>query len=158
MATNKQKGAAAGIAAALVIATPLIQKWEGVVHDPYKDVIGIKTVCVGHTGKDIENRRYTTPECEKLLEKDLETHTAPVVVCVPSLTDHPYQLAASASLAFNIGPSAFCRSSIARKFNAGQWVSGCNGFLAWDMAGGRHIVGLARRRADERRVCLTGLS
>jgi lysozyme len=61
--------------------------------------------------------------------------------CVPGLKDRPNQLAASVSLAYNIGTAAFCRSTVARRFNADQWRAGCDAFLAWRYAGGVRFAG-----------------
>jgi lysozyme len=72
--------------------------------------------------------------------------------------NRPNQLAASVSLAYNIGTTAFCRSTVARRFNAGQWKAGCDAFLMWDRAGGRKVRGLTRRREAERAICLRGLT
>ena len=49
---------------------------------------------------------------------------------------------AATRLSFNIGVVAFCRSTAARRFNAGDWRGGCDAFLAWNKArvGGRLVV------------------
>jgi len=67
------------------------------------------------------------------------------------------QLIASVSLAYNIGTGGFCRSTAARRFNAGNWRGGCDAFLMWNRAGGRVVRGLTLRRQRERAICLTGL-
>ncbi|HHU7866893.1 TPA: lysozyme RrrD, partial [Escherichia coli] len=47
---------------------------EGVSYIPYKDIVGVWTVCHGHTGKDIMlGKTYTKAECKALLNKDLAT-------------------------------------------------------------------------------------
>lgn len=160
MATVKQKAGvvAGGIAAAMALATPLIMQWEGKRNDPYLDIVKVPTVCYGHTGDVEMGRRYSDAECRAILEKDIAEHTSPVLKCVPQLADRPYQLAASASLAFNIGPNAFCRSTAAKRFRAGNWRGGCDAILFWNKAGGRVVQGLANRRRAEWRVCIMGLA
>ncbi|STH74213.1 phage lysozome [Escherichia coli] len=38
---------------------------EGVSYIPYKDIVGVWTVCHGHTGKDIMlGKTYTEAECK----------------------------------------------------------------------------------------------
>lgn len=155
--SKKQAGIGAGLAAALALATPLIMKWEGKRNDPYLDIVKVPTVCWGHTGGVQMDRRYSNAECEALLSSDIAKHTTPVLKCVPRLADRPYQLAAASSLAFNIGTGAFCRSTAAKRFRAGQWRAGCDAFLSWRFAGGREVRGLLNRRREERRMCLTGV-
>ncbi len=41
--------AAVALAGVLALAAPLIQKWEGVRYEPYRDSVGVLTVCYGHT-------------------------------------------------------------------------------------------------------------
>lgn len=140
--------------AAAAIMVPLVERWEGTELKPYRDVVGVWTVCTGDTSGVDPDKIYTKAECEARLERQLIAHATPVLKCVPALKDKPNALAASASLAYNIGPSAFCRSTPARRFRAGQWKAGCDGFLLWNRAGGREIRGLTNRRKAERVICL----
>jgi lysozyme len=158
IAANPRKATGAAMAAAIALSTPLIMRWEGTRLDPYLDLARIPTVCTGHTGPDvIMGHRLTPAQCRTILEADILKHSAPVLKCVPELDDRPYQLAASISLAFNIGTGAYCGSTAARLFKAGDWRGGCNAFLRWNKVKGRTIQGLSNRRADERRLCLTDI-
>lgn len=151
---NPGKTATAGaLAAAMALAVPLVAKWEGKRNDPYFDLVGKMTVCFGET--NVPMRRYTDAECTAMLQKSLAgTYATQVVRCTPILVDRPYNLAAATSLAYNIGTAAYCRSTVAKRFNAGDFVGACNGFLSWSYAGGKQIPGLLNRRRDERRLCL----
>jgi len=149
-------GGGAFIALALAIATPTVERWEGTRIDPYRDVVGVWTVCAGETR--VAMRRYTSSECAVMLGKALESDYAPgVLAAVPALEQRPHQFAAAISLSYNIGTAAFARSTAARRFNAGDWRGGCEAFLMWDRAGGQAVPGLASRRRAERKLCLTGL-
>lgn len=139
--------------AAAAILVPLVERWEGTELVPYKDVVGIWTVCTGDTHDVDPARTYTKEECEERLERQLIAHAKPVLKCVPQIADKPNVLAASISLAYNVGPAAFCRSSLATKFRQGDIRGGCDGFLAWRYAGGREIRGLKNRRLAEREIC-----
>lgn len=143
-----------GVTAALLL-TPLVAGWEGKSNDPYKDIVGVMTVCFGETR--VEMRRYTDAECEEMLAEGLADFAAPVLKRNPELRNRPYQLAAAVSLAYNIGPSAYNRSTVARRFSQGRWKEGCDAFLMWNKAGGRAVKGLTNRRKAERRICLTEL-
>jgi lysozyme len=127
----------------------------------YRDIAGVWTICDGDT-KGVTARTVETQEgCDRRLEAQLIAHAEPLVRCVPGLRGRPDQAVASVSLAYNIGTAGFCRSSIARHFNAGRWREGCNGFLAWNKARVdgelRPVAGLSVRRQRERAICLRGV-
>jgi lysozyme len=141
------------IAMALAVAVPTIEKWEGTKTVPYRDVVGIQTVCTGETR--VKMRVYTVAECKAMLMRTLERDFAPAVLkAVPQIANHPNAYAAAISLSYNIGTGAFAHSTVARRFNAGNWRGGCEAFLMWNKAGGRVIKGLDNRRRDERALCL----
>ena len=65
------------------------------------------------------------------------------------------EFGAFVSLAYNIGPGAFARSTALKRFNAGDKAGAANAMLAWNKAGGKVYEGLKRRRAAERALFLT---
>lgn len=143
----------AALLAALTLATPEIMRWEGKRNDPYRDIIGVLTVCHGETQAPM--RHYSDAECTAMLNRRVQADYArPVLTCVPGLANRPRPYAAAISLSYNIGTAAFCRSTVARRFNAGDWRGGCDAMLAWNRAGGRIVNGLTRRRESERQLCL----
>lgn len=153
---EKAGSLAAALAAAALIATPLIERWEGTRPNPYRDIVGVWTVCTGETR--VPMRRYTRDECRDMLRRAIVSdYGAGVLAAVPALEHRPRQFAASISLAYNIGVPAFARSTVARRFNRGDWRGGCDAFLMWTRAGGREVRGLVNRRRDEQRLCLEGL-
>lgn len=147
--------AALGAPAALLLLS-LVGTFEGRRNDPYQDIIGVWTVCYGETR--VGMRHYTDAECEDMLGAALGEFGKGVLERNPELRTRPYQLAAAGSLAYNIGLGNYRRSTVARRFSARDWRGGCNAFPAWNRAGGRVVPGLVKRRAAERRVCLTGLA
>jgi len=155
MASKAQKITGGGIATALLLAVPLVAKWEGKRNDPYRDIVGVQTVCYGETR--VEMRRYSDTECRAMLEKAVEGFAEPVARCTPRIADRPYQLAAASSLAYNIGVGAYCKSTTDRRFDAGDLEGGCAALKFWNKAGGKFVQGLANRRAEEYRLCMTGL-
>jgi lysozyme len=58
------------------------------------------------------------------------------------------------SLAYNIGPTAFCNSTLVRLLNQGQYEEACKQILRWDKAGGRVVPGLTNRRQAEYKQCI----
>lgn len=157
-APKQGKGGKAAIGAALMIAiaTPFVAQWEGKKNDPYLDIVGVTTVCYGET-RNIQNRRYSNAECQEMLAEGLGDFGEAVAARNPELRQHPNQWAAATSLAYNIGKSAYARSTVAKRFSEGRWQSACDNFLAWRYAGGRVVKGLVNRRNAERKICMTNL-
>jgi lysozyme len=67
---------------------------------------------------------------------------------------HQHEYDAFLSLAYNIGPSAFCKSTLVRKLNAGDYAGACDQILRWDKFQGQPLRGLTLRRQAEHRQCL----
>lgn len=141
--------------ATAAILVPAVASFEGKSNDPYKDIVNVTTVCFGETR--VPMRHYSDAECEDMLAGGLADFAEPVLKRNPELAGHPNQLAAATSLAYNIGAANYARSTVARRFSAGDWKGACDGFLAWKYAGGRVVQGLVNRRKVERKICLRGL-
>jgi lysozyme len=136
---------------------------------PYRDIVGVWTVCDGDTKNVVPGQVQTREQCMERLESELIAHTEPVLKCVPGLRapERANQLIAAVSLAYNIGPGrerpagvwtgGFCGSTAARRFNARDWRGGCDALLRFNKAGGRVVRGLTLRRERERAICLRGL-
>ncbi|HDL7594170.1 TPA: lysozyme [Yersinia enterocolitica] len=154
---NKIIGASA--AGALAIAGALLggdDGLEGRKYVAYHDVVGVLTVCDGHTGKDIiPNKKYSDAECDALLQKDL----APVQRTVDTTVKVPlskYQKAALYSFTYNVGQGAFTKSTLLKKLNTGDIKGACDELRRWTYAGGKPWKGLQNRREIERELCLAG--
>lgn len=145
--------AAVGAAAAGLIA--IVGQFEGKSNDPYLDIVNVPTVCYGETR--VPMRHYTDAECDDMLAEGLADFAEPVLKRNPELRGHDPQLLAAVSLSYNIGPAAYNRSTVAKRFSAGDWKGACDAFLAWNRAGGRPVAGLTKRRQKEREICLRGL-
>lgn len=66
----------------------------------------------------------------------------------------PGEYDAYVSLAYNIGPGAFCKSTLVRKLNAGDYPGACAEIKRWDKMGGKRLRGLTARREREYRQCV----
>ncbi|HHR6217470.1 TPA: lysozyme, partial [Providencia alcalifaciens] len=131
---NNIKKAAAGGVIALTVA--MLSFFEGVEYKPYKDVVGVLTVCYGHTGADIiPTKTYTEAECKALLEKDLAI-VAKAVNPLIKVNIPDYTRAALYSFTYNVGTGAFSRSTLLKKLNAGDHIGACNELKRWIYAGG----------------------
>ena len=126
--------------------------WEGKSNTPYIPIPGdVKTVCYGET--NVKMRRYSDAECTAMLKQSMTRYADGVLKCV-NVPINANQHAAMTLFAYNVGTSAFCGSSLARKLNAGDYAGSCNGLLAWSYSGGRYVQGLRNRRIYERDLCL----
>lgn len=149
---NKIKTAAAGGLIALTMA--MVTNFEGYEPKPYRDVVGVLTVCYGHTGPDIiPTKTYTKAECDALLEKDLAI-VAKAVNPLIKVNIPDYTRAALYSFTYNVGTGAFSRSTMLKKLNAGDITGACNELRRWTYAGGVKWKGLMTRREVEKAVCL----
>lgn len=150
------------IAATALFAS--VPEEEGMEYKAYRDIAGIWTVCAGDTN-DVRPGLVETPEgCRQRLERQLVAHAKPVMACTPRLSEpgRDWQRAAAVSLAYNIGVGGYCRSTVDKRFDIGDWQGGCNAFLSWNKArvNGtlRPVLGLTRRRQREREICLRGVA
>jgi len=126
--------------------------------DAYLDIVKVPTACDGITKGVKMGMRFTPAQCNDLLEEELVAHAEPIIRCLPALKGRTNQAIAAVSLSYNIGTAGFCKSSIAKLWNAKQWRAGCDRFLLFNKAGGRAIAGLTNRRARERAICVQGLA
>jgi lysozyme len=97
--------------------------------------------------------KITAPKAVARALQDVAKFEGAVKQCV-KVPLHQYEYDAALSISYNIGPTAFCNSTMVRKLNAGDYQGFCDGMLAWDKAGGRVVRGLTLRRQRERALCL----
>jgi lysozyme len=128
--------------------------WEGTEYKPYKDIVGVLTVCNGYTGPDIiPGKVYTKAECDGLLKKEVTEHGLGILKCITvPINQHQYE--ALTSWAYNVGVGAACKSTAIRLLNQGDYRGACDQLLRWNKAGGKEVRGLTRRRIAERELCL----
>jgi lysozyme len=156
-------GLAGAAALALTMAVAGLKPDEGKANVTYLDVAAIPTYCYGHADRSAKVGSYHSDEqCAALLSADARIAQAGTLRCVPALATRPFQWAAATRFAFNAGVPHFCSSTVAQRFNAGRWRSGCDALLMWNKArvhGRLTIVrGLTARRQRERAQCLTGVA
>lgn len=118
----------------------------------------VPTIGIGSTRRDDGTPvrmgdRITPPQAIRRAVADIARDENKIRECV-TVPLHQYEYDAAVRLAYNIGASAFCKSTVVRRWNAGDYAGGCDAFLLWNKAGGRVVQGLVNRREDERRQCL----
>jgi lysozyme len=94
----------------------------------------------------------TPPKAVSRALQDVAKYEGAVKQCV-KVPLHQYEYDAFISLSYNIGPGAFCGSTLVRVLNAGDYTEGCRQILRWDRAQGRQVRGLTLRRQAEYKTC-----
>jgi GH24 family phage-related lysozyme (muramidase) len=131
----------------------LIQVYEGLRLDAYRDAVGIWTIGYGHTsmaGKPevVAGLRISRAEAASILARDVETFARGVAAAITAhLNDN--QFSALVSFAYNVGLGAFRSSSVLRAVNSGDFAAVPRRLNLWTKAGGRVLQGLVKRRAAE---------
>jgi lysozyme len=97
--------------------------------------------------------RITPPQAVHRALTDVAKFEGALKQCVTAPL-HQYEYDAALLLSYNIGPTAFCKSTVVRRFNAGDYAGACDAFLMWNKAGGKVVRGLQIRRERERAMCL----
>lgn len=105
-------------------------------------------------GSSVKMGDTTTPQRALVdLLRDASKFEQAVKRCAP-VPMHPHEFSAFVSLTYNIGPGAFCRSTVAKRLNAGDYTGACDAILMWDKQAGKTLRGLTIRRKKERDQCL----
>ena len=97
--------------------------------------------------------KITPPVALKRALADLQKFEGALRACVTApLSQGEYD--AYLQLSYNIGSGAFCRSTLVRKLNAGDYAGACQQILVWDKFKGKPLRGLTFRREREYQECM----
>ena len=138
----------------------LIKEFEGCKLTAYQDIVGIWTIGYGTTAAaglgivPAKGMTITQERAEDLLRQGVEKFAATVDAMITAKVN-ANQFGASVSLAYNIGPNAYAKSTVLRELNAGNYDKAAAAFQMWNKAGGEVVKGLVRRREAERQLFLT---
>lgn len=144
------------VAALVLSAAALIgiTQHEGYSDKAYIPVHGdVPTIGFGTTkGVKLGDKITPTQALNRALT-DLNAFEGALKQCVTApLHQHEYD--AYISLSYNIGSSAFCKSTLVKKLNAQDYDGACREILRWNKAGGRVLKGLVFRRKEEFKQCM----
>lgn len=133
----------------------LIQRFEGCRLTTYPDpgTGGAPWTCGwGHTGPEVvKGLRITQHQADTWLRADLvKFETAVIDMITTAVRVEQCEFDALVSFAYNCGPDALRRSTLMRKYLAGDKAAAAEQFLRWTKAGGKELPGLLRRRLAER--------
>lgn len=131
------------------------------LHEGYSDraiipVPGDKpTIGFGTTDGVQMGDRITPPQALSRALNDVQKFEGALKQCV-KVPLHQHEYDAYISLAYNIGPTAFCGSTLVRKLNAQDYDGACKEILRWDRFKGQPLKGLTVRRQKEYLTCIGG--
>lgn len=131
----------------------LIRKFEGLRRTAYRDAVGVWTIGYGHTSRAgpprvVRGMKLSRQEAENLLAKDVEKFARKIRPMI-KMPLNSNQFSALVSFAYNVGPSAFARSSVLRAINNTRFDQVPQKLSLWVKAGGSTLKELVRRRAAE---------
>ena len=127
---------------------------EGYREEAYIPVPGdVPTIGFGAT-EGVKMGEKTSPERALIrLLNDSNKFQNAVKRCAP-VPLHQYEFDVYVSLTYNIGEGAFCKSTLAKRLNEGDYEGACREILRWNKFRGRELPGLTKRRTEEYRKCL----
>lgn len=142
--------AALAVSAAALVG---IATHEGYRGEAYRDAAGIPTIGYGETA-GVKMGDKTTPERALVqLLKSTEKHADAIRQCI-HVPLYQHEFDAYVSLSYQIGAGAFCRSTLIKKLNKGDYTGACNELDKWVYAGGKKLPGIVKRRQKEKEMCL----
>ena len=143
------------------IAKDLIKSFEGYSAKPYLDSVNVPTIGYGFTYYPNGNpvKMSDPPLSAELSEETLLHYIKDIDGFINKnvrVKIHYPAMAALISLIYNIGKSAFLRSSIYKALSVNDQNKACDSFLLWVKAGGSTLPGLVHRRYAEMALFASG--
>lgn len=130
-----------------------LKQWEGFEANAYKDTGGVWTIGYGTIkwkGQPVvQGMTITEKEAELALQEDLAwAQTAVNQLVRVSLTQNMFD--ALVSFVYNVGETAFRKSTLLRLLNQGNYTEVSKQFERWKFDNGKEVKGLLNRREAER--------
>ena len=151
LTSNRNKVAALAFSATAFITLVTSEGYSDHAYIPVKG--DVPTIGFGTT-QGVKIGQHTTPIAAlKATRKDVDTYEKAIKKCINvPLNQNEYD--AYVDLAYNIGPGAFCHSTLIKKLNEQHYEEACKEILNWDVFKGRKLAGLTKRRHEEYARCM----
>ncbi len=134
----------------------LLADFEGCRLRPYQCSAGVWTSGIGHTAGVKPAQEITHQRAAENLVTDVLYVERQLAVCAP--VNMPQSVRdALTSFAFNVGPTAACRSTLVNFVKRQNWQQACDQLSRWVYVNGVRSPGLENRRQRERDYCLKGV-
>ncbi len=147
----RNKIAALSLSAAALVGIALHEGYRDTAYIPVPG--DVPTIGFGTTQGVKPGDKITPPQALVRALADVQKYEGAIKDCVGApLYQHEYD--AYTSLAYNIGPNAFCDSTLVRLLNQERYEEACQQILRWDKFRGQPLPGLTKRRQQEYAQCL----
>lgn len=159
--TTRSAIAALSLSAAALVGIVLK---EGYTDEAIIPVPGdVPTIGFGTTGGVRLGDKTTPPKALERAFQDIEHYEGALKQCV-KVPLYQSEYDAYVGLAYNIGPTAFCHSTVVKRLNAKDYAGACEAILMWkkfrgfdcSTPGNRVCSGLWKRRLEEHAKCVEG--
>ena len=130
------------------LAAGFISQFEGCSLTAYRCSAGVLTIGYGHTKGVKEGDTCTQEQADVWLIDDVK-ETQAILAHYVNVSVTQNEFIALVSLAFNVGVGALMKSKLLRKLNSGDRDGAAEEFLDFDLANGKRVAGLTRRRKAE---------
>jgi len=136
----------------------LIKEFEGLRLRAYLCPANVPTIGYGTTvyptGRKVQmGEQITAEQAEEYLRSDLRAFERNAQSML-RVSVNENQFAALVSFSYNVGSQALRRSTMLRFINDNRFADAAGEFARWNMAAGKPLAGLTRRRTAERELFL----
>ena len=129
----------------------LTEQFEGLSLTAYQDVVGVWTNGYGNTHGVVPGSTITLDTAKLDLVNNIgEAETAVNQMVTVPLNQNQFD--ALVDFVFNLGAGNFKSSTLLRKLNLGDYAGASLELPKWDLAGGKVVQGLLRRRLAEQEL------
>ena len=132
----------------------VIAKYEGFRSSPYLDAVGVPTIGFGNTfyrdntRVKMTDKPISEEKARELLKNIVQGFEMEVSKLMREVNQNQFD--AVLSLVYNIGVTAFSRSTLLKRINENPIEQDiAYQFSRWNKAGGKVLLGLTRRRKEE---------
>ncbi len=139
-------------------AIELVKHFEGFRANTYRCPAGILTIGYGCT-----NPKYAKPgesvtieQATRILLEDVKKFELGVSTLLIGHTVKQARFDALVCFAFNVGLANLAKSTLLKKYKAGDVNGAAQEFPRWNKANGKELSGLTRRRLAEQKLFITG--
>lgn len=126
----------------------LTEDFEGLRLTAYQDVRGIWTIGYGHTSGVYEGMTCTPAQADAWLMQDIDWAVQVVNEHVTGVNQLIFN--SLVDFVYNVGSGNFEHSTLLKLITQGRWDEAADEFDKWDVAGGKVVAGLLRRREAEK--------
>lgn len=152
MAAHAERYLVTAVPAAVVAALlPVLETFEDCKLCAYPDPVGVWTIGYGHTGPEVvEGLQWTQQQADEAVSADLADDYSELTILFPACALlSPAKQAALLDFVYNEGSGKFQHSTLRQRLLAGDYDAVPSELEKWDLAGGKVLAGLDRRRLAE---------